>query len=647
MKNIKIESLTLRNFKKVKELTVNFYDRTQINGSNGSGKTTVFDAYVWLLFGKNSVNENDFSIKTLDFNNRVIEKLEHEVEGVFNVDGEKMTFKRVYLEKWTTKRGNDFEELTGHETKFFIDDVPQSKSDYESRVKELISESISKIISNPDYFNNQIKWQDRRIILEDMAGEITDAVILEGLSSDVDTSLIIELLESGKNFEDEKKKASVQKKKLKDELKLIPSRIDEVDRMKPEAQDFEAFKIELDKAKEELEGVNESIENENKAFDLQKNNVLDLQNKRFKKTEELSQLERNQSINDNRGELDLKTLSDKRSELNELKNKENSIKFKIDKNTNSINSLKSQNNTLREEWKKANSETGPVISEGQTACPTCKRELENAEEIKANLESDFNIKRIKTLTENETKGKANAESIKELERQNEEFNTEIEKLSTIEIEKEISELEQKAKAPRVKLEPTQEMIELRKEIDSIVIPEILKTDKSEAKIKANAIQEQIDALKTKLSDKEIINKADQRIEELTEQKRKLSQEIATFEKIEFQIEAFMKAKTSLIESRVNEKFSLVKFKMFEQQINGGEAPICVCMVDGVPFKDLNTASQINAGLDVINSLQYHYQIFAPVFVDHRESITTLIDLNCQVISLKVDETAQELQILNV
>ena len=105
MKYIKLKSLKLTHFKGIKDLEIEFTDNTFIQGANGSGKTTIFDAFTWLLFGKNSYGQTDFEIKTLDKNGAAIPKIDHEVEAVIEVDGHETTIRRVYSEKWVKQRG--------------------------------------------------------------------------------------------------------------------------------------------------------------------------------------------------------------------------------------------------------------------------------------------------------------------------------------------------------------------------------------------------------------------------------------------------------------------------------------------------------------------------------------------------------------
>lgn len=117
----------------------------------------------------------------------------------------------------------------------------------------------------------------------------------------------------------------------------------------------------------------------------------------------------------------------------------------------------------------------------------------------------------------------------------------------------------------------------------------------------------------------------------------MAQQIANVEKEQFVIENFIKAKVDALENVVNSKFKFVKFKMFDELINGGVVECCEVLVDGVPYRDCNTASKINAGIDVINELSEYYSVSAPIFLDNRESVTNVIPTKSQLINLFVAE----------
>lgn len=159
MKTIKLLKLQLENFKGVKELEIDFQDNTSIYGANASGKTTILDAFTWLLFDKDSTNKKDFAIKTLDTEGNVIHKLNHVVTAVLNIDGEQIELSKKYMEKWTKSRGKPEQELTSHTTEYYIDEIKKKANEYKSFISELLDEELFKLITNPLYFNEQFDWK--------------------------------------------------------------------------------------------------------------------------------------------------------------------------------------------------------------------------------------------------------------------------------------------------------------------------------------------------------------------------------------------------------------------------------------------------------------------------------------------------------
>lgn len=154
----------------------------------------------------------------------------------------------------------------------------------------------------------------------------------------------------------------------------------------------------------------------------------------------------------------------------------------------------------------------------------------------------------------------------------------------------------------------------------------------------------LDSLKTQLNTKGSKEKTENRITELGDQEKKLAQELANLEGTEFCIEQFQKAKMDTLEERINGRFSIVRFKMFEQQVNGGQSETCTTLIEGVPYADANTASKIAAGLDIINTLSDHYGVTAPIFIDNRESIIHIPESKSQIINLIVSAKHKKLTV---
>lgn len=647
-----LQSITLRNFKSIEKFSINFSENTKIQGANGTGKTTIFDSFTWLLFGKNSENSADFNLKPLDKENKPIHNLETEVEGTFLIDGSIIILKRCFREKWTKKKGNETAELTGHETTFFFNEVPVSLSEYKSKVQEIIDEELFKILTNTLFFNVSLKWNQRREILSKMVGEISNDSIVNSMNN---SDELKELLNTGKNLDEEKKTLAAKKKKIKEELETIPSRIDEVQRTKPESIDFEQVQAEIDFKEREFSKIDEEILDsskldQNKQIEIDKanENLFNLKNKLSEKKEKVRQ--------EKQTEIDsLQTkISEINSENQKIKNQiqsESEQKNDLEKEIqNKEIQIQNQNNILeekRKEWIKEN-ETTFVLNQNSICCPTCKRDFENAFEKKQELENNFNINKKSHLEKLHNEGTQISNKITELKNELEILK---QRLSTFQIsileEKSTKEIQEKINGLIEKRNnPTNEEIEnLSKEINSFTLPIFERQQNTELISKRNCIKEEIEALKTKLSNKFIIEKVDSRTSELQQQQKTLSSEIASLEKIEMQIEKFNHLKIERIEKEVNSKFSLVKFKMFENQLNGGISETCVCTINGVPFADLNTASKINAGIDIINGLNNYFEISAPIFIDGRESITEIIETENQIVSLIVNEKFEKLSVL--
>jgi DNA repair exonuclease SbcCD ATPase subunit len=264
MKTIKLQSISLLNFKGIKTLNIDANgNNVDIFGANGTGKTTIADAFTWLLFGKDTTDRKDFEVKTLDQTGRVIPMIEHEVSAVLLVENETLTLKRVLRENWVKKRGNEEREFSGNVTELYWNDVPMSVTEFTKKVNDVLNEQVFKMITSPTYFNS-IKWQDRRNLLIDIFGEVSNEDVARGNSA---FEKLLAKLTQGKTLEDYKAQISASIKKAKEDIKAIPSRIDEVFRGKPEAQDFEALESQKSNLEKQLEKVDSEIADTNKAFD--------------------------------------------------------------------------------------------------------------------------------------------------------------------------------------------------------------------------------------------------------------------------------------------------------------------------------------------------------------------------------------------
>lgn len=668
MSTIKLQNLSLLNFKGIRKLNIDFEENTSIYGANGTGKTTVFDAFTWLLFGKDSSGNTQFEIKTLDENNNAIPQIDHEVSATLLINDEPAEIKRIYREKWVKKRGSLEAEFSGHETIYFWNEVPISAKEFTSKISEIIDENLFKLITNPLVFN-ALKWQEQRQVLIDISGGVTDN---EVAGTDADLQDLLNQL-NNKTLEEYKKQITAQRRKANDEIKLIPSRIDEVERSKPEPVDAVKLNKTLNSLECGLAEIENQIQNEARAhqasLDKQKEIQTQLHDRKMQMQE--AKLEAKSYARLKAKELSgtsdaLKNELQKANEqLLEYQDGVKTLKKKLDAKNVEISTIETQLKNLRAEWKKLNA-SEITFNEEDFHCPTCKRAFETGDidEKKQSMIDNFNADKTKALKENNRKGKSAKELQTSLEQETQNLEERI-----LKGEKAIEEATTKVKDLEAKLnEEKNNAVPID---ENEIVQQILdesewyaniadEVEALEAKLNnfedfhadedllnhKKQINAQIKEVETELSNEKLIEKADARISELQEEQRQLAQIIADKEKIEYDIERFSKLKIDKLESVINNKFSFVKFKMFETQINGSEIETCKALINGVPFSDANTASKINAGIDIINALCEHYGVHAPIFIDNRESVTELIPTQSQVINLIVSPEDKKLRISN-
>lgn len=637
---IKISNLRLKNFKGIKELEINFNCKnTNIYGANATGKTTVFDAFKWLFFDKDSNDKTKFNIKTLDENNQPIHFLEHEVEAILVVDGVDMTFKRMLKEKWVRKRGQEQQEYAGtDESNYWIDDVPVKKKDYDEKINKLIPESLFKLITDPLFFNNYMPWKEKRDLLINISGStITDEYILN--SNDKFTTLKENL--EGRTVEDYRKTLAERIKKLNDKND-ISSRIDELTKTLITEYDVDYKKIE-----EEKEEYNKQLNNiELEMTDVQtksKENMIiadqlvlakkELADFKLKKETEYSQ----------KYSTDLINLQ------NEKKVIENTIRLKQEEDSDRLLKIQLDQKRKGELYKKWDevSKTTLEFDQNSFICPTCKREYETdkKEEIKKQFEDNLNLHKKSEQEAINREGQAINIRLDENTKAREKIQQELPALNKKleEINNKIADIE-KAKESDNSFDVTSlpEYSNKIKEIEELEekVKNLTNGDISYLQNKKAEIIEEINKLNKTLNERDTQEKTKQRIEELEKEETERAQKIQELESQQYQIEEFTKIKIKLVDESINNKFKIVKFRLFETQKNGAPIECCDALVNGVPYADVNNAHKIIAGLDIINTISKFYDRKAPIFIDNRESINTLCDVDTQIISLIVTTDPQ-------
>lgn len=632
---IKLMKMKLRNFKGIKDLEIDFKGKnTNIYGANATGKTTIFDAFKWVFFNKDSNNRADFSIKTLDKDNRVIHFLEHEVEVVLNIDGINTTFKKMYSENWVKHRGQEEQMLSGHENKYWIDDVPVMQKEFNERVNNLIPESLFKMITDPLFFNENMKESERKTVLMSIANINTnDEEIMSGYE---EYKPILDNL-NGRTIGDYTKVLKEGIKRLNQQKAQIPIRIDELS--KGLITNDETDYTKLENEKNELNKIIDALDDELTNIEIiSQKNTQKIGNLTRKK-QELSELKFKLEVeNSNKYSTEVIKLENEKSVAEgRIKNASSELDQLIVENEKQENAIRK----LREEWYQVENER-LEIDENKFICPTCQREYpeEKIYEIREKAKQDFikNQEEKKNGINKEGQTRKNIVEknklrIDELQQQLKKYNDELAEINSKLKENEENQKNAKPfdinEVPEYK-EKLVEIDILQKEVDSLVNGDTttIKTRKAEIKAKLDNVDK---LLKTKEEQENI----KLRIKEYEDEEVEISNKINELEHQVFLIEKFSKLKVDLFENAINSHFSLVKFKLLTENVNGAIEETCIATVDGVPFDDLNNAKKITAGLDIINTLIKFKGKSAPIFIDNRESINELYNIDTQIISLIV------------
>lgn len=698
-KQLRIKSLTLVNFKGMRNVTVDFGDGvTAISGRNGTGKTTIADGFAWLLWGKDSEGNSDtkFGIKTNDENGNYIPDLEHEVSGSFDaIDTETgevtaVELRRVYVEEWQTPKGSTERILKGHHTDYFYNGVPlKTKTEYDAKVAALIPEDLFKVITDPYYFLT-LHWKAQREYLLRMAGTISDSDIAANRAE------FAELLRrvTGKSMEEYKKEIAARRAKIEAQLEKIPTRKDEVTRNTPVAPDYAALEAEKVQIQADLADIDAAATSAAEANRVAYERAARIQGDINAKRTEQNQIIYNAKESARKAAYETNRVADdaardlaqvEQSEANETNyyNREKAvITASIATEKRRKEEAEREVAALRTRWDAVNNEqfqektyqaAGPLLCPifgHQCADPSAVNRHQCDAAVAAEAFKKRQDDERAAFYANQT-ARLDAMDIEgqELNKRIAQHDAEIARLTqdaaTLDAKhaKSVQDYATKKEAlkkviadnPRVSTDPqidTQTLpgwVALQQEIDRLTADLTAATapaygmETAYPSAKKTQLNARLSEIDQKLGLRSTIEANERRIVELDKEAATLAQEKAGLQIEEDLIDDFVKDRMAEVERRVNGLFDGVEFRMYKNLVNGEKEPDCVAYIGGVRYQDKNHAGQINAGLAVINALCAFHGVTAPIFVDNAESVNTFIPVNSQLITLSVS-TEDSLQV---
>lgn len=642
---MKLLQLNIRNFKGTAKLDLALEgNNLTVSGRNGIGKTTIFDAMSWLMTDKdskgNQPESEGFQIKPREPDGTVKSGVMPTVTAVFDVGTDRpLKLEKTFKEKWEKKRGQANPVFSGHTTEYFIDDIPRKESEFKNILSAFIDENTFRLLADVYRFPNGLKWQERRAILFNLCNIKTDSELM------AQDSRFAPLLTAVGSWSVDEYKTGLksQRRKVNQTLEALPIRIDEVSNSIADLAniDFDSLQKQADEQEKVIEGLQSKLVeiDNNTAMISMKNQLEGLQNQLAKlENENITHRLSQQVPQEDKRQAVQKEIDLLKSQLEHEQSLMLAVKTQI-KNANSLL------DKYREQWKAIAKEQ----FSGNTVCPACGQSLpkDKIQQAIEHFNNDKKARQDRLLSDSQLvkQNLADHESALRLHEQNAE-----------QLKVKLAEMTGVLKStPEVQMQIVEDLPNYADDTAKLQ-SEIMKLNNSLMVLANNAVNHKqavnIELLNAKtlhssllsqLAKKDEISKANTRIEELHTEQRTVSAELDRIDSMLALCDDFARYKVDSITSAINSKFSLVTFRLFREQINGGLEDCCDVMLNGKPYGTISDGEKIKVGIDIVQTLTKHFDVQVPLIVDCAESVTNFPQTTLQTIKLVVANTDMEVQ----
>ena len=673
MKNVKIKSLTLNNyrcFSGEREFHADFGEKTRVSGKNGSGKSTVMNAVMEVLTGKNADGTQADNVRPI-VDGQEVEGVDVERTVVLDIDGKGTEIKKITKQKRERVDGV-MQYVTGSNVNsYLIDGISFTQKKFDEFIAENICPPETLLACcNPNAFLSLKSTTDMRAFLEKMAGfDLNEYIKSLGAEfsevEEITKGHPIEQVQKtlNKQLTDQKKATTKAETEWKYERgKAVESGEDDVTRLAEQKVSYEKQIATLDEQEKSLDDVMA-------AYDQKSKDILDL---KFEQSEIVRKA--NEGLVNQKKKLNEDVVlfeQERKFTENDLRMVEMDLKHAnmgVERHTAEIKKAQEDWKTYSErEYPEENIERikAEQFDESSLVCPTCGQDLpaEQAEKIRAEFEQkkairikseedireQFYQQKDKKLTEITESGNKAAADFKEAKKAREES------------EQKITELKQKITS--LAMEIQQKQTELSSLPESVDLSDNAEYQKITAKIEQaeaalhemNNGSEQrreitdkrngfirecakIDAEINNIKRKKQAHEED--VEKLYQAFRESSQKEADIQRKKDILKNFSIKKNERIASMINPVFSEFQFEFLEFTQDGNPVETCRMVSNGIEYRDMNHSKKILVQADLLRGFQELSGLNLFVFIDDTESVNdeNLPDMDRQMILLKVTDT---------
>ena len=648
---MKILSLTLENFRSIKNMTVNFDGQdADVLGANGTGKTTIANAICWLLIDRPMTEEADFTPKTEGAHG-----LNHKASMTVELpNGQKLTIAKDFYEKWTRKRGSAVEEFTGNVTDYYINGVKSKKKEYTEVVETACGIDIErvKMLMVLGYFADTMKTDEKRRILFEMAGEFTDMDVIaanEELEVIEDFFLMPGTEDQHYTVEQWKKIATEQKKKLNKDLETIPARIDEASKNVAEnVEDVDALNAELNRLEEKKAGLEEqkrALSTEDGKQEAARAALAGLEVDLAK--QRAAYIERGAAANrELSAEIDRMT-----KDRCEISDKLDARKRKHEESVRTLTRMQEERAKLMEEYAAVQSRQWNA---GAEICSTCHQTL--PQNIIEELRAKFNEMNATEKEAINRRGQACSKD--KIDALTVEIDTQAADITAMEntvreMENGIGSLKAIITTPPP-FEETEAYREITARMEELRDHSRIRASAADGVVNGYdrdiaAVREEIAAVNLRVAKATASEDSRRRVGQLRQELKDTAEQVEYIEQGLHLCEEFIRTKARMVTESINSRFQSIRFILFREQINGGLKEICEPVIankagEWVEYRSANYAAQVNANLDIVSTLMRHYGVHLPVLMDQGESVTEPLAVDEQFIRFIVSAEDEEIRV---
>lgn len=621
MKQIQLKKLILSNWKSI-NTSVDFNDTTtKIKGRNGVGKTSLVNAWNWLLTSYTNAN----SPKNHElFDNRVElspDTPPASVTAILTIDGIEYSIKKEAVAKFTRKKGsNEWEKASSDTYTTYLDDIEISATN----LKEWIETNIAPIdmlvyCMAGEFFANLCEDDKTkaRKVLEQLVGEIKQ-YDFKG-----DYTLIREDLikYSVEQIEERTKR---EKKPIEERMSMIPELIKQKESLVDElnSKDFDAILVAIDEKKQEIEKIDHTILGKAEAIKPilgQRDMLFELINSKTLKVNE----RRNAYLKEyNALRSEIKSKIDSVLVYNKTVKENNDRKVKSFNNI--CNALASESETLKgmqERIEQLKAQRNEIKSRVfvDDKCSYCGQELPDI--LYEQAKEKFNARQEQELAFVVKQGKELRERINNTQELIDELEEMRDKGYVLEEYQKVELLEQQLKEHKASFVPYEETEEYKKmwqEIEDLkaTMPSIPQNDNDELLQAKKQLLVELENLNREYGIKNTIVNLINEIEELKTERRNLANDIARLEGVINTCKAYQEERAKIISDRINSKLQYCQIQMWQTQKNGDRIPACIITSeDGIKYATLNNSNRIKTCVSLQELFCRHYEIELPIFID--------------------------------